>query len=631
MKTRVVFLIIFFLSLSGRTFASDSPDKGGTENRIKDEWVNLDVDPAIEFLDTALVSGLNIAAKYGYEIRPSYQDGLFTRVDRYAFTRDISPGEIISDDLPVYLRFIKESELIFVRQFESHKKAKFSKPVNPKHIPLTAQKAIDDLDVGTFVSIPTKINLLTGSEAIGRTNGLKVRYNAHLLISGEFQIQILRLRDKKVRVRLVAVKRKLKGVNGKIELDLNVFKVSIINSAVEAILGADLLDFGVSKDKGELLLYDYIFDLNSVEGKKAYNDVLRSRKELRSFKALSPIKDINVQELHTSNIHYAEKISLEDQSKEKELRRVDRVFKGRDNFKIKKKRWKIGLDIIKTFEKKLSKSSHFISITQSDNKERYFHYTNISKVKEHDSRIKSLTKKYTENGYLLLKANKKGEILDNGFLQLGHSSEKKKEKFKRSNQYSLRKKLEFMLPPKIKSTIDWDAVKFNQKQKNARVYYQLIIKGEALNELQNINEEVLKKKLEQTYRSYRSIHRGFYLKENLKNKKFKSLIKKLKRLFTANSSGQTPKQKVKEFMKLEKSQFFKKIGRTLILSLLNPANLSNTVSFTLKWSSNKVKTKTFSFGNQKAEELYSNIEYLQSLIERREFDLRLVKFQGSLE
>jgi hypothetical protein len=623
------------VSIDAQSIEQEEKDLGfikKTGQKIKDNWVHLDARASLSMLDLTVLNGIKIAAEYVYEIFPSYQDGLFSRVDKYVLDTAINAGDFFEDNAPIFVNISREAELIFVRQFNNHADAKKKKPVDPRNLPLTAEKA-EELEVGTFVSIPTRLNFVTGAQAIARDAFLKAKVGTTYFISGEFQIQILRLQNKKVRVRLVAVKRGGEGFHGKVELDFDIFKISSLNSALESVLGRELLDLGINmKDKGKLVLLDYIYNLEDDDARKAYNEIVQVRKKLTSHKSLNPFSKEakkEIEDILISNLDLTEALVAEDSGKDETNQRVNRVFKGEDEFDIKSSKFTFGLEIIRKYKRKKSNSSHLIAITDDNDAEHFYNFTSIYKGKEKISRFLSTDRRVIKSSYVLLKSDSEDKIQDGGFLQFGFSKERREKEYKVGEIQDLKDELYFMLPEKVYSAIDWQIMKSEKEQDYARVNYQVILRGEALNEIRQVSERDMKIQLIKTYRKYQEIHKNF----NYDNPELSlnRLLKKLREVLVDGLSEESKEEKLKEFLKLEKNSRFKKLGRSFLISLLNPENLENTLSFTLQWTSDDVKKAPFNFGNQSTEELYSSIEYIQSLIERREFDLKIVNFEGSLE
>ena len=162
MLKRMTFCLLLCFSTS--TFAQleslleDSTPKKPT---IWDRIGKLDLSFGVRLFRFDIADGFQIAAKYKYEAEPSYIENLHTRVDRWEITTGFDAGDLL-DDLPIFLSLNRKAEITFVRHFKDKKKAITIKPYTPLRLPLTAERALEKVEVGDFVSIPVRLNLATG-------------------------------------------------------------------------------------------------------------------------------------------------------------------------------------------------------------------------------------------------------------------------------------------------------------------------------------------------------------------------------------------------------------------------------------------------------------------------------------
>ena len=154
------------------------------------------------------------------------------------------------------------------------------------------------------------------------------------LLRGDFIINIFRMKDNKVRLRLASQSQDGTGLSGSAELDISYFGVSAVDSTLGKIIDLDLIDADYTRSKGKQYLVDYIFDLNDPAAREAYDDILSSTMKFRNLKVIrAHLKKKNLETVFVSNLMKAEALADADLNADK--KRVERLFKGFNNFERK--------------------------------------------------------------------------------------------------------------------------------------------------------------------------------------------------------------------------------------------------------------------------------------------------------
>ena len=214
---------------------------------------------------------------YRYEVEPSYMDGWYSRMDKWTMNATLRPGDFIdNEDLPISLNIDHGVDVVFVRQFKERKEAMTALPYTFARLPLKAKWARDNLQPGDFVSIPTRLNVVIGAGMSFNDGVFGAGVHTHYLLSGEFQVHIFRMKDDKVRVKLIALRKRGKGAGAHAGVEFKIFGIGFLDKQIKKFVGLDLASVGINKENGNLFLLDYTFDLKDEPSSKAYNQIGRA-------------------------------------------------------------------------------------------------------------------------------------------------------------------------------------------------------------------------------------------------------------------------------------------------------------------------------------------------------------------
>jgi hypothetical protein len=389
-----------------RKFKEISYDK--IKGRIRDEILKLDVDFDVKLLNIKIAKDIGLSVKYKWALEPSYNKGYFTRVDSYILKSDVKIGDIIKNalhqSLPVYMNLNREESIIFVRQFKSQIKAATAIPYNPLRLPINAKNAAK-MEVGDFVSIPTKMSLVVGASA-GYSNIVSVSANTYYLLSGNFRVNILKVDKNRVRVKLIGMRKKGYGTGASAGYSFSLFGIKFIDKQIGHFLDTNIFRINLSKTNGENFSVDYVFNLKYKEARDAYDKFLNANLKLRVVPQ-NPITDEGtLTKEFFNNLIVAENIFQEDKTKPIELRRVNRIFKATNFFEQKAFNIKVGFNLIK-FEAGKSYIENRVSVYDNDNKIHRFYMPVFTKNGAHSMLFGYFKERNRKTTYALLNANSK--------------------------------------------------------------------------------------------------------------------------------------------------------------------------------------------------------------------------------
>jgi len=659
----VLLLTLSFFISNSSAGIKDWLDPANLKEEIKKEIAELDIGFKVDLVDLNLAEGIGISTRYRYEVEPSYMDGWYSRMDKWTLKAGLRPGDFLDDvDLPISLNIENGVDVVFVRQFKTRKKAMTALPYTFARLPLKAKWARKNLSPGDFVSLPTRLNIVVSAGMSFSEGIVGAGVNTHYLLSGEFQIHIFRMKDDKARVKLIALRKRGHGAGANAGLEFKIFGIGLIDKKIKRFVDLDLAKFGISKEKGNLFLLDYTFDLKDKDSRDAYDQILGSTYKFKNLKILNPFqghKDISKQLI--SNLTLTEEIFKQDREKPEEARRVDRVFKGSNEFERKSSKFKLGFNLIK-YEKENVYTENQISYTDRDDKQHNFFFPTHTVIKKNKFLfgLSKTTKVY--NYFALWPTDAEGRSLDpsrrmmtlegpdqpnlesnfvtpNGyfddgpdFKDFGMSLDVKDKRMWGREQKDLKEYFMRNIPGWIYDQIEWGEWAEEKKRYNVRIFYQAIIHRVALTDLQKSARSGLKHRLDtfmETVPLPEPNNHGndWDDKETWQEQNSWSLRKMTKGLNSALSeeSKLSDRERIKQLMEMRKNGAFQELGMGFLISLLDHRSLGKNVFISLHASSKDTKPINFEFGDHELKELYQELQYVQGVLNNRSFDMRLIK------
>ncbi len=636
-KWIIPLLIQTIVSTSAFAGLGDVLKPSNIQERVRTEVADLDISFRVNLFDVDLFEGLGISSRYRYEVEPSYIANYFTRVDRWEFNTDIKAGDILDEVIktPIYLNIDRESSVYFVRQFQSKWEATKAPPYLLNRLPVTASRARKYLEPGDFVSIPSEMTVAFGASSgfLDQIDGVDAEADVYYMLKGKFLIHIFRMKDNKVRVKLIA--QKVNGAAGEVSIgaDLEVFGVSIVDKQIKKIFELDALKVGLGKGKGSQFLIDYIFDLNDDKAVEAYNSILSSTYK---FKDLSIFRDfVSRNELESSLLSSYEKAdNLSKEDRNLKSKRVERVFKGSNNYDYDSSRLKLGL-ILASFDRNISYTENLVSYDSTDGERHYYFYPIHTKTK--DKKIGISPFKYKENikvSYFGLVPVKKKEDIGSTFSDYGFTYDLKDKFFRQSEQVKLKQLIKDNIPKSVYNTIDWGEFDETQAHNSARGFFQVIFKAEAFESIKGISQDELHRKLVAFYKDrerlsagpihgvWRRVWRTITILGITERRSLNKISKAL--YFAINDTKLGAKERVRRLLSLRENNLFEKVGVGFLISLLSEDVLEDKVFITLDLHARDTQNIQLRFGDQKFSTIYNELRFAHGAINDRSWDLRML-------
>jgi len=653
--------------------------------KIKKELLELDLHLDVNLLDVELLDGISFAVQNKYESEPSYHNGYYTRIDKWDVKQKINVGEILETvfgDLPFGATIQPGNSVIFVRQYKDQLKARTALPVNPLKIPLNSKLA-RELEEGTFVSIPTYLNLVTRlGPDVAQTSFVEAGTGFTYLISGEFITQIFKLSDNRIRLKIIYNTKKGPGLYFKISLDSQIdIASSLTNKLINDIFDFELFETNYDDQNGHMLAFDYFLDLSYPEVQKAYDAYMKSSLKFAPQKAKLLFR--NQTKLVTNaiaNLEPIHAIFMDDKDKPQEDKRVDKIFESSNDYN--KKTFKIAFDV-KLFEINANdiKTANYIIHTDRNEIKSFYQFDTFSKKSEFNLFFSIFDSRTINDSYALYKADQNKNLTQLENSDFGISFEKTDEFLSRNEQIRIKNYLFSSLPQSIYEKIEWykilspskDSIKQHRStkpqnsfyttstQRDGKVHWQIHFHKNIFGIINHSNDQELNNHLSLYINEY--IGTGSGSQNRLKSlfpssmlalhntiestdsdngpqlidlEFYKKRLIKLIRKY-ANEQGDSEdskKAKNQYLAKIQRNEIFEKIGIAFLTSFIDEKDLEDFVTFNLYWTSDEVAKNlggnySFAFGTTENCELYKNLIYQKGILENRSFDLRLVGYDVS--
>lgn len=383
------------------------------EKKIEDAIAKSKINGSTTLLNQSLFRGANAALRYKYMSEPSYAGGYFSRGDTWTLNLDLSPLTWISSlALPIGFSMNNGTEIQFIRQFPSQQEALLALPYTPANLPLSADRALNGLKTGDFVSFTGRMNfVLSASQvpfAMAGPVPLTLAVSEYVSLAGNFTVHVFRMPGSRVRVKFIA--EDSKGVGGAVNLSatpLSLFTFHLrdvenaagvelgmndklrnpVDKAIDSELRRDIgriIDFNpvslsASRSTQDVFLIDYIFDLADKDAAAAYDGIMGARLKLKESLNLVSVGG-DMQEMKGrvfQDLVTAERLFQDDKTKPVNERRIDRVFDASTSTRNHDENFKLGLSVLQVNAgKSLSRTN--IQSTDRDGTVRRFALDTIS-------------------------------------------------------------------------------------------------------------------------------------------------------------------------------------------------------------------------------------------------------------
>lgn len=653
-------LLLILLSTAPVTHAAkleDYLDRKEVQRKIRETIADQDINFGVNLGDIDLIDGVNLSSKYKYNVEASYIDKHFTRIDKWDLNAGINVGEILKNavDIPFSFSISRNSSFFFVRQFPKKIEAMKALPYTPEKLPLNAELALKNLNQGDFVSMPANLNVAIGAQAsTAMISPLIVNANVgtFYVLSGEFTIQVFKMDETHVRLKLITKRGSDTSATAGIGASVNVFGIRILDKQIDRFLECDLAQWGKSYNPGAQFIIDYVFDLKNPEAQLAYDQIMSSTVKFKDVIAADMGNAKDLKDKLISSYEKADEIFSADKDLAPKDRRVQRIFKGFNNYKGHTDHLKLSL-LVTSYAKDKTFTESKVTFVDKNEKNMEFYYPTYSKyIETHfGKRIFDLKDQSFQNNFgLIPRFNSEDSKMKNP--DLGLTFERKDRYFTIYEQKAVEKFMIAQIPVPLLKDIDLSQWSDGVKKIDSRIFFQLILKAQGFEYLKNIPSEILREKLDIFVKDKKKIHlihdesigqtndllqisRLEKLKDFLFINRFieKERLDKMATSLSAilKNKNNNSEEMLKQLVELNQFGVFDRIGLGFLISLLPQDKLSDLVYLKLDMIGKDLNPINIEIGTLNYRALYKELTVVQTRLSNRGYDLRMSDEDRNME
>lgn len=600
--------------------------------RLVKEVAKQDIGASVNLVNGDIVNGLSTSLGYRIESEPSYVDGYYTRIDKYTLKFGLNPGDFIEAlDTPIGINLEKGSEIIFARQFKNQKDSLLALPYTPRNLPFTAKNALERLQPGDFVAFQGKLSLVLSLSQNFLKWDFRAGASTHVYLSGEFMVHIFRMPQDKIRVKLIAIRERGAGANAGIGLDkFEVLGLGIVDNRIEKWLNIVPLDLRTGTGKNDVIMLDYVFDLNNSQAVQAYDSLMLHKVQLKDIKIANPTASRTdlTQDLLT-DLSDVEQIALEDSLLPPQERRIDRIFKGSSEGVGNDSRIKFGLNLWKFEAGRAYGENKVLSYDKQDN-EQYFLLDTLSRYKKTKILFGLFGEETLLTSNLLFTSDK--DWTPKRFVTLTSSAEMKMKDVSSQDLKEIQRLVQDTIGAGQYQNIDWSSWEASTDKKvNGYFKQEVFFNPDALSVLPYLSPESVEARFKQ------------YLQEKGRPRSIPvfgtnspiSVIFNWVSAFTGDihriaehlnvviNPNKSVQERFSAFEDLQQIPIWRERGIGFLMSFISEDKRTQLLRYEMVLSAKGVAPVQYSYGQFSEEKLYRALMYIQNVIQNRSFDLRL--------
>lgn len=646
MKKIQIFLILILGTMALGAHAGrfdEYLDRKEMQKKIKEEILKQDIDFDVSLADLNLIDGINISSKYKYGVEASYISKYFSRIDKWNVNANIDVGTVLKNavDIPFAFSVTRENSFFFIRQFASKIEALKAVPYGPQKLPLTANLALKNLKAGDFVSMPANLNVamsLSTSTTDVSPIVLSGSASVYYVISGEFTIQVFKLDDTHVRLKLITTASRPTGTNTSVGASFNIFGIKLLDQQIDRMFERDLVETGLSYTPGSQFIIDYIFDLKDPEAQEAYNNILSSSFKFKDVLVTENL--VNAKELKDkliSTYEKADELYDADINLPPKDRRVHRIFKGYDNYRGHTRHLKLSMLITGMTKDRTYTENKVTFIDKHEHNLEFFYPTSSKYFETHFGKwfLELKDQTFQNNFGLIPRFNMEDSKLKNP--ELGVTFERKDKYFTINEQKTVVRFLTTQIPEEFLKDIDISQWQDGNKKEDSRIYFQLILKAQGFEYLKNLSATELRKKIIIFVQEKINIHLAddedlddlsstkfkefLFVNRFIKKERLISLADKL--AIILKNENKNSEEMIKKLVALNDHGLFDRLGIGFLISLLPKDKLSELVYLKLEMIGKDLKSIDKEIGTLNYKVLYKELNEIQARLSNRSTDLRV--------
>lgn len=624
-------------------------------------------------------SGSQSDLKWGVSIErkfePSFSQGNTSLIDGWEVDLGYKNDFSDNDGLDFGAGIETQLKVVFARQFKGntlkeHVKLWAEDVRTPLDIPISAEQALKDFEPQEFMMIQVPLTaVLSRNQLSNSFSKFPVKLGAKFALTGEFQIHLFRVDDKRFRIKLIGVRTKTKGLIAKIGYD------SDRGGWIGRKLSFTPFSLESEWPESNLMLADYVVDLTDHRAKRAYNALVKEAMTLKSLEIMNQTTSIiELRQLlladasQLDEIFNQEKMKAEDDKANKRTPKpesdwaVSRRFMGEDDAKTSRHTLGLGFRALVKYEKSGVYTENKIINTDRNGMVRYFLMPMFTLSDESSFLMKLYRQELNRTANLLLETDSRFKVQEGVPGELSFYMDYRDNHFQTDEILRLRDYIRKRVPQEFYNKINWKSwANTGRTRENARVTSLLVIKPAAVSLMQGYGQGDYIERLGQYVdrldelkvfvESNPSLPAGTigvntnlmnvsrmspreYFQEDIVNE----ISPALAALGNANLTGEARQN---AFLELRRNPLWQEIGGGFLLQFMvdetkrrNPKNsddalkaLYENMYYETTWSATDKDGEDIidqSFGQCGNRRLYQSVMYIYNVLHNRELDMRLL-------
>lgn len=618
---------------------------------------SIDIRAKVKILDTELIEGLRVAANYKYELEPAYDGEYHWRMDRGVFDLNVNIGELINrTNRYVGLSLNHGMGFLYVRPYTTRTEAFSAVPFGFKgvptsvadvleRLPFTAANIVENFDTGDIFSFNAFMNIVVGASTLPLNLSHPASLYSHYLISGEFQVNMVKIDPNTIELKLIAVRQRgpEAGFSVGIGSDHRILGLRVVDRRIAKITNvSEMFKVAWGKSKFNLNMAHYVLDLRNPDVREAYDGMTAKLLEINTLKIIDPTNSAGeLTDLLISDVTPFETLYERERRKPEDVRVVDRLFMGKNdvhdsdhsNFKV--------APIIVKFTRDTEYYENVLTETKPDGSINYSRLHTFQRTQGISWWLSYYKATSVSSASMALASDithKVGKVQDIAF-----EWNYRDKALTRSELRMIKDAVHQLVPEVIRKKLNWGVFSQDRDFSNARFIYKMILKPEVLSKFQYLDKkgnviggwpqgnihELLNRyvlsipapssDLEDPFGELNRSLSKFYTVAD----KFKASIEHMaKYLSQVVDPGLSEREHATAFAELRFNNLFTEIGPGFIVSLLDEAELMKWATFEVSMTADDVPPmKPVKLGARPNREAYEAAKYVHSVLAKNEFEM----------
>lgn len=570
-----------------------------------------------------LFRGIEIGGKYNFVSDPSVAQN-YSGVDIWEIKAGVD-SRIFNYDLPVHVGANASKKITYIQQFKNRKDSVLRIPYDPiTKIPRSAadffRRDSDNnliFKKGDFIGYRIPLVFEASANLAKTLAGSLLPINAgyRYFLSGEFDIQVFRMTDNLIRLKIIAVNDKNHGWFGGIKI----FAQDPVTSLIIERLLDDQVFAGSTNDRTtDLYLGDYVLNLDSVDARDLYDSIVAEKMKILNVDLLREYITATqfLKERGQFNKNLFADLSLfnaiaaADKNLPAEKRRVIKIINAENHTEADESSNTFNLIRLIKYTRNKNSSAAEIAVVgdTADAKEHYFLHS-IGKNSKF-SLFENWKKEKRSQLNLLFKADAAGNKTE--VVAIHFAKSRKHYGLRQSKYLDFYESTGQHMPQEIKNKVPFPHVggQISDKYHNAYLNYELYVTNKIFALNQNLPREVIEQRLTKLLSTIQSLNGQ--VDEDEKNEVVKKLTDIFSNLVNLN-------QKFRLFDELTlKNDLFADFGLAIMMNVIDPETISECVLVQFSYSGHEMGSGVL---NYPSEEQFNRINLFKNIIEQNNYIL----------